>query len=669
MIVAPPVYSNSGPVMYDVALTGIDPSTGAEVAIPFLMGSSEDYPYIRESDGGVREQVDTSSEPGEQSLSGFWWRSQATFDLGTGAEFFDTGRDESLNRRFSDSCGVDVFDPGKVTLLNSTSKAVAHSGKTYAVPYTLMDDDGQITEDGVLVAKSTFGGTPSGELAKYTSEGTYSVLLTCDAIYDLVVSGPDFFVLTDAAVHVGNLETGYNYERMVVDEDADNLKRGRMARMKDRYLFAVSQETPDAEVHGFLYELKQLGGILQGWVEQIVLKVELDGWRWVGLCEGPNAMYFGGYAGDVGRIYAATLNEAENPPTMNTPWVVAELPQGEIVSSLITYMGTYMVIGTNYGVRIATINPDSSLTMGPLSVESDTPVWGLCAYGDFVYAGGSSATPHGEVPRPGLFRINLGVDGTDPRSQMGIFPAARDLYAVDADTPGINQVLRVCPFGATGRMCFTVDNEGLYVETTTEVPTGWLRTGRIRFDTQEKKSFAFLRANRDHSSLDVTPFEEHEGTWGSPSSLTWLRDDGLTQEFEGQHTRTDRLNEIRYTFLLTNNTPPSPVPVRPAFTGYQVRSLPSNVVGRTIRLPLLCYPREKSREGLDIERGTWNRIRALELMEKKGGYARIQNLNTGENELCTFESIQFITTHTQQSRQDQANPGGMLLVTLRLVNV
>jgi len=56
-------------------------------------------------------------------------------------------------------------------------------------------------------------------------------------------------------------------------------------------------------------------------------------------------------------------------------------------------------------------------------------------------------------------------------------------------------------------------------------------------------------------------------------------------------------------------------------------------------------------------------------MEKRGGYVRYQNLATGEDELCTFESIQFVTTHTQQSRQDQANPGGMLLVTLKVVNV
>ena len=64
--------------MYDVAITGLNPDTLAEEPIPFLMGSSEDYPYIRESDGGVREQIDTSAEAGEQSLTGMWWRQPTT---------------------------------------------------------------------------------------------------------------------------------------------------------------------------------------------------------------------------------------------------------------------------------------------------------------------------------------------------------------------------------------------------------------------------------------------------------------------------------------------------------------------------------------------------------------------------------------------------------------
>ena len=660
-----PSFTNSGRVMYDVAITGIDPDTGAETPVPFLVGNSDDYPYLRESDGGVREQIDTTSEAGEQSLTGYWWRSQASFDLGSGVEYFDTAKDESVARRFRDSCGVHTFTPGKVTLLNATSNVEAFTDKSYITPYCLLDDDGQISEQGVLMVKSDFTGTPEAEILKVNAAGTATSLLdSIDAVYDLCTDGGFFYALKDDGIEKGLISGGSHLEIVPLPEaeGEGNVKRGRVAAVKDRLIVALSQETADADVSfGKIYEFATS---YTGNLPDPIYTVEVPGWRWTGICEGPTAIYLGGYAGNTGRIYAITIDTSADPPTLQSPYTVAELPQGEVVTSIISYMATYLCIGTNKGVRIATINPDSSLTMGPLSVKSDTPVWGLCAVGDYVYAGGSSTTPLGETTRPGLWKINLGVDGTDPRSQLGIFPAARDLYAPDADNPGVNQILRVCPIGITGKIAFTVDNVGLYYEGSTEVSAGWLQTGRIRFDTQEKKAFDFLRINRDSSGIAVSPREEHDNAWGTLNAVTLLRTDGLSTEHEGVADRTARYNEVRYTFILTKGATAGA-----AFTGYQVRARPSNVVSRTIRLPLLCFPREKTRDGLDVERGTWKRIRALELMEKRGGYVRLQNLNTGEDELATFESIQFITTHTQQSRQDQANPGGMLLVTLRLVNV
>ena len=662
---APPTWVNSGRVMYDVAITGLNPDTLLEEAVPFLVANSDDYPYLRESDGGVREQIDTSSEAGEQSLTGYWYRSQSSFDLGCGLEYFDTIRDDSSARRFKDSCGVHVFTPGKVTLLNATSKVQAYTHKSYCTPYTLLDDNGQVTDEGVLLTKSDFVGTPLGNLVKVDSSGaSESLLEDVDAIYDVATDGGYFYALCDDSIVKGTIASGSSLPVTTLAESGEgNVKRGRIAAVKDRLVIALSQETTDSEVaFGYIYDVPSSH---TGDLPAAIGTVAVPGWWWTGICDGPQAVYLGGFAGDTGRIYALTLNTSASPPSLDAPYSVAELPKGEIVTSLISYMSTYLVVGTNKGVRVATINPDSSLTMGPLSVKSDTPVWGLCAAGDYVYAGGSSSVPSGDVPRPGLWKINLGVDGTDPRSQLGIFPAARDLYAPDATDPGTNQVLRVCPIGTTGKIAFTVDNVGLYYEGSTEVPNGWVKTGRIRFDTQEKKSFDFLRVNRDSTAVTVSPSEEHDGAWGTLSPLvTTVGTPGLSVEYEAVASREARYQEVRYTFLITRVSSAGA-----AFTGYQLRGRASNVVGRTIRLPLMCFPREKTREGLDVDRLTWRRIRALELMEKKGGYVRLQNLGTGENELCTFESIQFITTHTQESRQDQANPGGILLVTLRLVNL
>jgi hypothetical protein len=360
-------------------------------------------------------------------------------------------------------------------------------------------------------------------------------------VYDVATDGGFAYVLKDDGVLKVHIATGAGSDMFALDEsDEGNVKRGRIAAVKDRMILALSQETADSGIaYGYIYDCLTNASALPAPVGTVAI----PGWRWSGICDGPQAIYLGGYGGDTGRIYALTIDTSSNPPTLAAPYTVAELPKGEIVTSVISYMQTYLVVGTNKGVRVATINPDSSLTMGPLSVHSDTPVWGLCAVGDYVYAGGSSSTPSGEVARPGLFKINLGVDGTDPRSQLGIFPAARDLYAVDGTSPGTNQILRVCPIGSTGKIAFTVDNTGLYYEGSTEVANGWLRTARIRFDTQEKKSFDFLRVNRDSTAITVTPSEEHDGSFGSPVALsTTVGTPALSVEYANKLHRTSRLD-------------------------------------------------------------------------------------------------------------------------------
>lgn len=101
--------SNNNANPYDFAVAGI----------PFLNAASKDYPYIRESLDSNKQQFDTAPEVGEQKLGNWWYRSQSSFDLGAGAKFTDTAKDEKIARRFLDSGGVDAITvPGEVTLLN-----------------------------------------------------------------------------------------------------------------------------------------------------------------------------------------------------------------------------------------------------------------------------------------------------------------------------------------------------------------------------------------------------------------------------------------------------------------------------------------------------------------------------------------------------------------------
>ena len=106
------VWQNTS-VAYDVALGGI----------PFFYAINDARPYIRQTAPFRKDQFDNGREPGEQSLTGWWLRSQSSFHSGSGIKFYDPSAGETVNYRFADSKGVDVWTKGQVTLLKSTDTA------------------------------------------------------------------------------------------------------------------------------------------------------------------------------------------------------------------------------------------------------------------------------------------------------------------------------------------------------------------------------------------------------------------------------------------------------------------------------------------------------------------------------------------------------------------
>jgi len=101
-------------IAYDVAIGGM----------PFIYAISDSRPYIRQTAPFRKEQFDNQTEPGEQSLTGWWIRSQMSFHGGDGITFFDPSQSAANTPghfRFADSQGVNVFEQGQVTLLKSVS--------------------------------------------------------------------------------------------------------------------------------------------------------------------------------------------------------------------------------------------------------------------------------------------------------------------------------------------------------------------------------------------------------------------------------------------------------------------------------------------------------------------------------------------------------------------
>jgi hypothetical protein len=98
-------------VAYDMAIAGL----------PFFVNASDDNPYRRVTAQYRKQQIDQTREAGEQTLTGWWLRSQSSFHQGQGINFFEPIQEESLRFQYTESKGCDIWTRGQVTLLNSVS--------------------------------------------------------------------------------------------------------------------------------------------------------------------------------------------------------------------------------------------------------------------------------------------------------------------------------------------------------------------------------------------------------------------------------------------------------------------------------------------------------------------------------------------------------------------
>jgi len=104
-----PIYTPSGEA-YDVAINGQ----------PFFVSASDESPYRRVTAQYRKQQYDQTREAGEQSLTGWWFRSQSSFHLGQGIKYFEPAQDESLRFQYTESKGVDVWTKGQASLILDT---------------------------------------------------------------------------------------------------------------------------------------------------------------------------------------------------------------------------------------------------------------------------------------------------------------------------------------------------------------------------------------------------------------------------------------------------------------------------------------------------------------------------------------------------------------------
>jgi hypothetical protein len=140
-------YSATGEA-YDIAIAGL----------PFFLLNSDEAPYRRVTAQYRKQQIDQSREPGEQTLTGWWLRSQSSFHYGQGIKFFEPIQDESLRFQYTESKGIDVWTKGQATLLKScdsqhiTTGGIQTNGRPWQYARSIQWTTDGNTYNGILLA-------------------------------------------------------------------------------------------------------------------------------------------------------------------------------------------------------------------------------------------------------------------------------------------------------------------------------------------------------------------------------------------------------------------------------------------------------------------------------------------------------------------------------------
>jgi hypothetical protein len=335
-------------------------------------------------------------------------------------------------------------------------------------------------------------------------------------------------------------------------------------------------------------------------------------------------------------------------PELSVPSVVIDLPEGEVINTFDTYLGTYAVLCTNKGVRVGVLGNEGDISYGPLLFETE------CT--DVVFRDRFAYVSTKQDGESGLVRIDLSQPSV-PNSL--IFSYAWDVCAAGETTTSSSTAF----LGGTDRVAFSVPGDGVWIESaSTLVPEGYLRTGYIRYNTLETKIYKLLQARIDTTngginiqSIDSTDTSFNIGTFSQGT---------VVPEINVNYPTTSQ-EYLGFKFTISRSSTDSTK--GPLFTGYQLKSLPAVPRQRLIQYPVFCYDHESDKFGNEIgyEGSAYERMSQLESIENVGDTIRVQDMRTGESYLGIIEEMDFINRTPEDKRF--SGFGGTLLVTIRTV--
>ncbi len=604
-------------IAYDVAIGGI----------PFIYAIGDNRPYQRQTAPYKKDQFDNQAEPGEQSLTGWWIRSQSSFHSGTGIKFYDPSSGENVKNRFANSINLDVWTKGQVTLLKESANLSNVSTGIYKLKSCRYN-----TTDKVL---AWIPGTTT--LKDFDNAGnavTYSTTGRGDII-DVTTDGSRVYVADATRIHTGNISSTSAMSEYYLTGSSNVV----IEWVKQRLVGCIGAS---------VYELTGPHGSSLSLPTPVYTHPN-SSWTWTSITEGGSAIYTAGYAGGISAIYKFTLSTAGAMPTLTSGVVAARLPYGEVVNRIEEYLG-YLIIGTSKGVRVATISDqDGSVSYGPLIIEADNTGLDFAFRDRFIYVTGTVAT------FAGLYRIDLGNE-TEP---------LRFAYATDANFTDIAGYATSVDFiGNSNQIAYTTStSNGIVIQSTsTLAASGSITTGYIRYGTLEPKNFKRLLGRGDFTYGSMT-LETVDKDGVEYDHISYDINVASVEVTTSKPTASQEY--VAYKFIVNRDA--TDTSKGPVFKGYQAKATIATPRQRILQFPVYCFDIETDR--YNVTTGytgrAFQRIQLLEDLEATGDVFTWQDLSTGESRQAVIEQVGFNRMTPPDRNFDGF--GGVITITIRTV--
>ena len=602
----------------DIRIAGID----------FLSAASEEYPYQRQLTRVTKEQLDVSTEPGDQSLEGWWTISQTDWSGGSDQVYMEPASDELVKRMYYTSAGVDVFnDPGFFNLLPKSSEEFTGTGNAfierlggqnyvYAVDttvYVVVDGATTTVDVGTEIVNLTVAGSI---ILVSTSDDTTHVHLPAD--------------YTTAAATI----TGYTGTPV-------------LSYVKVRLLLAAGNkmwEIPDFENGA---DLSAATPVIEMPSTTAVLG------NAIGL---PQSILTYSNDGSNSTILSLTLDDTGSLPELSVPIEVGVLPSPESIRGLGVALGTYILILTSSGARVGTPS-DAGLVYGPLigapapAGHEDLPVVPE-SYDRFL----SYPTADAGNGRAGDITIDLSVGDDDGRYAWSTFNRLDSGTGshLDSIRLGARETVHAYLHGNGSTYIYHVSDENGLDE-------GWLHTSWIRFGTLESKYFDQVKVVCDpimQGTVAVNAVDDEE-----TATLIGTLNPNIGQEGTFKVMARDGTTDLALRFDLKPDSEDESL--GPKVAAWSMRAWPAvKSRGEQVVLPLLCYDNESDSQGVNVGYQGYARERWDALTEQLTGGTSV--LVVEFNSGFIYNAVAEDATFTQVAPGNNVSGfGGILQVVLR----